>query len=129
MRTGQRSSLILSLSKDGADTGRTMFDGAYLYMLRCADGHYYVGTTRATLERRVAEHNAGAFGGYTRARRPVVLVWSQHFANITDAIAMERRLKGWRRDKKEALVRGDFASLPALAKNRGRGPHPSTSSG
>ncbi len=37
--------------------------GAIVYMLRCADGRYYVGSTRGSLERRLAEHNSGAFGG------------------------------------------------------------------
>jgi hypothetical protein len=50
--------------------GRTM-DGAYLYILRCSDGSYYVGTTVSGLERRVAEHQAGALDGYTSVRRPV----------------------------------------------------------
>lgn len=97
--------------------------GAYLYMLRCADGHYYVGTTRADLETRVAEHNAGAFGGYTVTRRPVVLVFSQYFDVITDAIAAERQVKGWSRAKKEALMTGNWEQLKRLAKKRG--PHPS----
>lgn len=88
----------------------------YVYILRCADGRYYVGSTRGSLENRVAEHNAGTFGGWTKARRPVALVWCESFANIDDAIAMERRLKGWSRAKKEALMRGDFDSLRLLAK-------------
>jgi len=89
---------------------------AYLYILRCADGSYYVGTARDGLERRVGEHQAGAFGGYTSRRRPVTLVFSQHFQRITDAISAERQVKGSRRDKKEALIRGDFVLLPALSK-------------
>ena len=68
--------------------------GAYVYMLRCSDG---------------------SFGGYTSKRRPVVLVWHQHRANITDAIAAERQIKGWSRRKKEALIAGDFDALRALA--------------
>ena len=55
------------------------------------------------------------FGGYTASRRPVVLVWQQDFQRITDAIAAERRLKGWSRAKKEALIRGEHALLPILA--------------
>jgi hypothetical protein len=47
------------------DTGLAMLDGAFLYILKCADGSYYVGTARSGLEKRVAEHNAGTFGGYT----------------------------------------------------------------
>lgn len=100
-----------------------MTGGAYLYMLRCADGSYYVGTARDGLEKRIAEHNAGQFGGYTATRRPVELVFSQHFEAITDAIAAERQVKGWTRAKKEALIRNDWSRISALAR-RGR-PHPS----
>ena len=67
-----------------------MSDGAYLYILRCVDGSYYTGTARSGLEQRVAEHNAGTYGGYTAQRRPVTLVFSQWFERITDAIAAER---------------------------------------
>ncbi len=45
--------------------------GAYLYILLCADGSYYVGTTIGSLERRLAEHEAGTYDGYTAHRRPV----------------------------------------------------------
>src|SRR5262249_38794129 len=45
--------------------GQAMSDGAYLYILRCVDGSYYTGTARSGLEQRVAEHNAGTYGGYT----------------------------------------------------------------
>jgi putative endonuclease len=78
--------------------------GAYLYILRCADGSYYVGTTIQCLERRVAEHQSGACGGYTADRRPVALVFHQHFDRLEDAAAAERQVKGWRREKKEAFA-------------------------
>ena len=91
---------------------------AYVYLLRCRDGSYYVGSARTTLEARVAEHNAGMLGGFTSSRRPVELVWHQEFQRITDAIAAERRLKGWSRAKKEALIRGDIDLLKTLAKRR-----------
>ena len=90
--------------------------GAYLYILRCADSSYYVGTTVVGLERRIAGHQAGAFGGYTAYRRPVTLVFHEYFERLTDAAAAERQVKGWRRDKKEALIRGDYALLPSLAR-------------
>jgi putative endonuclease len=93
--------------------------GAYVYMLRCADGSYYVGSTRASLEERVAQHDTGHFGGYTATRRPVALVYSERFDRITDAIAAERRLKGWRRAKKAALAQGDMAALHELARRYG----------
>ena len=88
----------------------------YLYILRCSDASYYVGTTRSSLDQRLAEHQAGTFGGYTARRRPVELVFSEGFVRIEDAIAAERQVKGWRREKKEALIRGDFAALPALSR-------------
>ncbi|KPG01067.1 excinuclease ABC subunit C [Rhodopseudomonas sp. AAP120] len=95
-----------------------MAEGAFLYIVRCADGSLYIGTTRDSLEMRVAQHNEGTFKGYTSSRRPVVLVYSQWFEQITDAIANERKLKGWSRAKKEALIRGDLDALPDLAKRR-----------
>jgi putative endonuclease len=94
---------------------------AYLYILRCADGSYYVGTTRGSLEKRIAEHNDGTFDGYTSLRRPVALVFSQHFDRIEDAVSTERQVKGWRREKKEALIRGDLAALPVLSRRAALG--------
>jgi putative endonuclease len=95
--------------------------GAYLYILRCADGSYYIGTTRHNLEKRIAEHNAGAFDGYTARRRPVILAFQQYFDRIEDAVSAERQIKGWRGEKKEVLIRGDFAALPALSRRRPSG--------
>ena len=96
--------------------------GAYIYMLRCADGSFYVGSARRGLERRVSEHSSGVFGGYTSRRLPVELVWAEHFPDITDAIAVERQIKGWSRAKKEALIKGDYTSIKLLAKRRGLRP-------
>jgi putative endonuclease len=90
---------------------------AWVNILRCADGSYCVGSTRGELDQRIADHSAKRFGGYTSNRLPVLLVFSQDFDRITDAIAMERRIKGWSRAKKEALIRGDFAELSALSRN------------
>jgi putative endonuclease len=98
--------------------------GAFVYMLRRADGSYYVGSTRASLEERVAQHQAGSFGGYTARRRPVILVFAQEFQYIADAIAAERQLKSWRRDKKEALIRGHWTALPTLANGWTKRPAP-----
>jgi putative endonuclease len=100
--------------------------GAWLYILKCADGSFYTGTTRASLEQSVAQHQAGEFDGYISARRPVTLVFSESFEQITDAIAAERQIKGWSRAKKEALIAGDFAQVQAAARRRrALGPHPS----
>jgi putative endonuclease len=72
---------------------------------------------------RLAQHNDGTFAGYTETRRPVTLAFAQWFERIADAIENERKLKGWSRAKKEALIRGDFDSLQVLAKLKY--PHPS----
>jgi putative endonuclease len=95
-----------------------MPEGAWLYILKCADGSYYTGTARTTLEQRLAEHNSGHFDGYTATRRPVALVYSQWFDRITDAIAAGRQVKGWSRAKKEALIRDDFEALKVLARRK-----------
>lgn len=102
---------------------------AYVYMLRCRDGSYYVGMTRQDwLETRIGEHQNGTFDGYTAARRPVKLIWAHQYDRIVDTIAMERRLKGWSRAKKEALARGDFDALPGLARRRTGKPKSNTPS-
>ncbi len=100
----------------------------HVYMLKCRDGSYYVGLARSDLEQRIREHEQGFYPGYTHSRRPVSLVWSQEFLRLTDAIACERRIKGWRRVKKAALIREDFGALPMLAKTA-KNPPPSTGSG
>jgi len=88
---------------------------AILYILCCSDSSYYVGTTRDRLEKWVAEHQSGTYDGYTAYRRPVTLVFQQASDHIEDAIAAERQIRGWRREKKEALIRGDYPALPSLA--------------
>jgi putative endonuclease len=93
--------------------------GCWLYILRCADGSYYTGTSRLEdLDTRVSEHNLGTYDGYTATRRPVELVYSAHFDRIVEAISSERQIKGWSRAKKEALIRGDYDALPTLAARR-----------
>src|SRR3954453_5802906 len=89
--------------------------GATVYIPQCADWSYYVGITRDSLEKRMLEHEAGMFDGYSARRRPVTLVFNQQFGRIEDAIAAERQIKGWRQDEKEALIRGDYGALPMLA--------------
>ncbi len=101
---------------------------AWLYILRCADGSYYTGTTRASLEARMAQHNGGHFGGYTSKRLPVALAFSQPFDRITDAIAAERQVKGWTRAKKEALIAGNLELLPELARRKTGFANPQSSS-
>ena len=85
------------------------------YMLRCADGSYYVGHTEE-LDARVQAHQSGLIEGYTQKRRPVELVWSEEFPDRYSALAAERQIKGWSRAKKEALISGDWDAVSLLAK-------------
>ena len=69
----------------------------------------------------MSEHAEGLIADcYTFKRRPVKLVFAEHYEMITDAIAAERRIKGWSRAKKEAYTRGDFPTLVALPKRRSK---------
>ncbi|MGE5720836.1 MAG: GIY-YIG nuclease family protein [Sphingomonadales bacterium] len=99
-----------------------MFSSAmpfWTYMLHCADRSFYVGHTD-DLGTRITAHQSGAFGGYTSTRLPAELVWSEQFLTRVEALAMERRIKGWSRANKLALIRGDWERIQALA--RGKGP-------
>jgi putative endonuclease len=86
----------------------------WTYMLRCSDGSYYVGSTW-DLERRVNQHNGDEGAAYTRRRRPVELVWSAEFQRIDEAFEWEKRIQGWSRAKREALIRGDEKMIRMLA--------------
>jgi len=55
-------------------------------------------------------------------RQPITLVFHQHFERVEDAVAAERHVKGWRREKKAALIRGDFAALRSLSRRTARPP-------
>jgi putative endonuclease len=93
--------------------------GIYVYILRCNDASYYVGSaTGSDLTPRIDQHNAGTFEGYTARRRPVTLVWSEYFDRITDGIGVERQLKGWSRAKKEALIQSDWETIQMLSRRR-----------
>jgi len=90
----------------------------YLYILRCADGSYYVGHTDS-LESRITAHEKGEIEGYTRKRRPVRLVFAQEFPSREQAFVLERQMKGWSRAKKEALIKRNWKRLQWLSRARG----------
>ena len=87
---------------------------AWVYILECSDGTYYVGST-TDLERRVSQHQLGEGASYTRHRLPVRLLWSADFGRIDEAFAFEKRVQGWSRPKREALMDGRFTELRGLA--------------
>jgi len=89
---------------------------AWAYILECADGSFYAGST-TDLDRRISEHNDGLGAAYTRPRRrrPVVLRWAADFARIDEAFAFEKMVQGWGRKKRIALMESRWEDLPALA--------------
>ena len=89
----------------------------YAYLVRCSDDTYYAGSTW-DVDVRVWQHNHSDDLGaaYTRRRRPVELVWSARFDSIEQAYAFEKRIQGWGRRKREALIRGEYDALPDLSR-------------
>ena len=97
----------------------------WAYMLHCRGGYFYTGHTD-NLELRIAQHKSDTLPGFASSHLPLVLVWSQEFATRYEALAAERRIKGWSRAKKMALIQGDWLKISELSKGKGS---PSTSSG
>jgi putative endonuclease len=87
-----------------------------MYILKCADGSYYIGST-ANLEKRIKKHNQGEGAARTAKRRPVHLVYHEKFSNLNDAVKRERQIKRWSRVKKEALISGEMEILQHLSKS------------
>ena len=87
----------------------------YVYILKCADKSYYTGFTN-NIERRIEEHNLGLnIYSYTFSKRPIELIWYNKFSSEFEAIEWEKKIKGWSRKKKEALINGNLELLPILA--------------
>src|SRR5687767_6700012 len=88
---------------------------AWMYILECCDGSYYVGSTK-NLELRLSQHQAGKGSIYTSGRLPVKLVYCEEYDRVADAFYREKQLQGWTRRKREALMNGNPELLPVLAK-------------
>ena len=90
MREGRRSEIIMAF---------------YVYILECADGSFYMGCTN-NLEKRIKQHNESKWGAhYTKIRRPVILKYLEEFKTLKEARQREAEIKGWRREKKLALIK------------------------
>jgi putative endonuclease len=89
----------------------------WMYILLCANGQYYTGSTN-NLERRLAQHQMGEGANFTRKHLPVKLVYFEEFQLVSDAFYREKQVQGWSRAKKEALINGDRNKLHELAKCR-----------
>ncbi len=89
----------------------------WAYMLHCRGGAYYVGHTD-NLEARLAQHKRGVVPGFTADKFTVELVWSEEFGTRDEALQAERRVKGWSRAKKQALILGDWERIAQLARSK-----------
>lgn len=78
----------------------------YVYIARCANGSLYTGYT-VNVERRMAAHNAGKGGRYTRAHRPVALVKYWCCQTKREALQVEYQIKQLSRQQKLAIASGD----------------------
>ena len=78
-------------------------DENYTYIVRCADGTLYTGWTN-DLKKRIKAHNAGKGAKYTKTRRPVELVYFEHFATKEEAMSREYHIKQLKRAQKQALI-------------------------
>jgi predicted GIY-YIG superfamily endonuclease len=92
----------------------------FVYILRCADGSFYVGHT-VNVSARIQTHNEGRGAFWTARRRPVTLVYQESALSEAEAVAREHQIKRWTHNKKLALIKGGLAKLEGLAKRHGRG--------
>ncbi|MBO5592129.1 MAG: GIY-YIG nuclease family protein [Prevotella sp.] len=105
---------------DGGDLSRAC--RGTVYILQCANGQYYVGST-TNIARRLDEHllaDEAQYRGakFTKAHQPVKLVYTEEYENEHEARMREQQLHGWSRAKKEALIRGDIETLKQLSKEK-----------
>lgn len=90
----------------------------YVYILECSDKSYYIGVTN-NLEKRFQQHENGINRDcYTYLRRPLKIVFYEMFNDPNSAIMFEKKIKGWNRKKKEALINREFHLLPELSKSK-----------
>jgi putative endonuclease len=90
---------------------------AWMYILKCADSSYYVGSTK-NLKLRLSQHQSGKGSRYTSGRLPVELVYCEEYDRVADAYYREKQVQNWGRAKREALINGNQEVLPPLAKKK-----------
>lgn len=77
----------------------------FVYLVKCSDNTLYCGYT-TNLNRRVIDHNNSNKGAkYTKYRRPVILVYSEMFSTLSEALKREYQIKHLNRSKKEELIK------------------------
>jgi predicted GIY-YIG superfamily endonuclease len=90
-----------------------------LYILKCGDGSFYTGVTN-DLDRRLRAHQEGKASRFTRARRPIELVYTEACGTRSQALSRECAVKSLTRPRKEALIAGALSAPdPATARTKG----------
>jgi len=90
---------------------------AWMYILKCADDSYYVGSTK-NLDLRLVQHQSGKGSRYTSGRLPVELVYGEEYDRVAHAYYREKQVQNWGRAKRKALINDETEMLPPLAKKR-----------
>ena len=89
----------------------------HMYILECADGTYYIGSTK-NLVKRLWEHENGVGANHTHKRLPVKLVYCEEFDHVSDAFYREKKIQGWSHAKKAALIENNPVGIHKLAECR-----------
>jgi len=87
----------------------------YVYILQCAYGSYYTGST-FDLERRLWEHENGLGANFTRKHKGAKLVFCEPSDSVETAFLREKQVQGWSRAKKLALIESRWDDLPGLSR-------------
>jgi putative endonuclease len=111
VKPSQRKSNLDDLKKYGINAKMSK---GYLYILECANGAYYTGSTKY-LGLRLQQHQNGEGANFTKKHLPVRLVYYEEFQRIDEAFYREKQIQGWSRKKKEALMSGFVNKLHELA--------------
>lgn len=95
----------------------------YVYILLCSDNSFYTGMTN-DLDRRLMEHKSGKNkNSYTYTRLPFELKWHLECSDSRDAVHYEKKIKGWSRRKKQALIDEKWYDLVKFSKNYTENPN------
>ena len=105
------------LNKEMSQNYDTSRQDWFFYILRCSDNSLYSGITN-NLEARLKEHNKGIGAKYTHTRRPVIIVYSEKYDNVSGARKREEQVKGWSRAKKGKPDKGFFWTSLGIKESR-----------
>jgi putative endonuclease len=90
----------------------------YTYIMGSNTGTLYIGVT-SDFDTRISQHKNGFFEGFSKQYGCIRLLYCEHFDDIRTAIAREKQLKGWRREKKLNLIRTTNPEFKDLAAKQG----------